>query len=73
VIPYIDVIYIDSMATTRRTGDKPILNFVLEPVLLRRIEDFRFRRRFATRSAAVKFLIDYALRQNPNPKEKEDK
>jgi len=56
--------YIDSMVTTRRT-DKPILNFVIEPALLKRIDDYRFKNRFATRSEAVKWLIDFALRQNP--------
>lgn len=60
------MMYIDSMATTRRT-DKPIMNFVIEPNLLKRIDDYRFKHRFPSRSMAVKWLLDFALRHNPKP------
>lgn len=56
------------MATTKRT-DKPILNFIVDPVMLRRIDDYRYRNRFPTRAAAVKWLIEYAIKQNPRPDE----
>jgi len=49
--------------------DKPILNFVIEPELLKRVDDFRFKQRFATRAAAVKWLLDGALSQKPVVKE----
>ncbi len=57
------------MATTRRT-DKPILNFVIDPALLKRIDDFRFKQRFPTRAEAIKWLLDFALKQNPKPEPK---
>jgi hypothetical protein len=48
-------------------SDKPYLNFVTEPDLLKRIDDFRFKHRFPTRAAAVKWLLTYALGQKPTP------
>jgi hypothetical protein len=44
---------------------KPILNFVVDSALLKRLDDFRFRNRFPTRAAAVKWLLDWALREKP--------
>jgi hypothetical protein len=55
------------MATNRRT-DKPILNFTIDPALLKRLDDFWHRHRFPNRAAAVKWLLDYALKQKPEPK-----
>jgi hypothetical protein len=45
--------------------DKPILNFYIDPALLKRIDDFRFKQRFESRAAAIKWLLDWALKQNP--------
>jgi hypothetical protein len=49
-------------------SEKPLLNFVIEPDLLKRIDDFRFKQRFQTRAAAIKWLLDWALSQKPTPK-----
>lgn len=46
----------------------PLLHFVAPPELVRRLDDFRFARRFPSRAAAVKALLDYALRANPDLK-----
>jgi hypothetical protein len=46
---------------------KPLLNFIVDEALLKRIDDFRFKHRFQTRAAAVKWLLDWALRQKPKP------
>lgn len=51
--------------------DKPILNFAIDPELLRRIDDFRFKHRFDTRAAAVKWLLAWALDQKPAPEKGE--
>src|SRR5437773_10469294 len=48
--------------------NKPLLNFIIEKELLEKIEDFRFRNRFATRAAAIKWLLAWALKQKPSPK-----
>ena len=46
--------------------NKTLINFIVEDSLLRRIEDFRFKNRFATRAAAIKWLLDWALKQKPS-------
>ena len=47
--------------------DKPYLNFIVEPGLLKRLDDFRYKHRFPTRAAAIKWLLDWALDQKPVP------
>src|SRR5258708_665643 len=42
-------------------SDKPYLNFLVEPELLNLIDDFRFKNHFATRSAALKWLLNQHL------------
>lgn len=51
--------------------EKPLLNFVIEPKLLERVDDFRFKHRFPTRAAAIKWLLDWALSQKPAPEKGE--
>ena len=46
-------------------SEKPYLHFVIEPKLLKRLDDFRFANRFSTRAAAIKWLIAWALDQKP--------
>jgi hypothetical protein len=43
----------------------PILNFVADPKLIERLDDFRFKNRFESRAAAVKWLLDWALKKDP--------
>jgi hypothetical protein len=47
--------------------DRQLLNFIVEKELLDRVDDFRFQNRFATRAGAIKWLLDWATRQNPHP------
>lgn len=49
------------------TSDKPYLNFIIEPELLKRLDDFRYKNRFPTRASAIKWLLDWALDQKPKP------
>jgi len=46
-------------------NDKPVMNFIIEPELLKRIDDFRFKNRFGSRAASIKWLLDWALSQKP--------
>ena len=50
------------------SSDKPYLNFVIEPALLKRVDDFRFKQHFPTRAAAIKWLLDAALTHKLAPK-----
>ena len=45
--------------------DKPVMNFVIDPDLLARVDDFRFKNRFSSRAAAIKWLLEWALKQRP--------
>jgi hypothetical protein len=48
-------------------SEKPKLMFVIEPRLLKRIDNFRFKYHFPSRAAAIIWLIKYALDQKPKP------
>lgn len=48
-------------------SSKPFLAFVVENDLLKRLDDFRFKHRFESRAAAIKWLLQFALDQKPNP------
>ena len=48
--------------------DKPLLNFVIEPELLKRVDDWRYKHRFPTRAAAIKWLLKAALDAKLTPK-----
>jgi hypothetical protein len=48
-------------------SEKPFLSFVVEPALIKRLDDFRFKHRFVSRAAAIKWLLEWALRQSPKP------
>lgn len=47
---------------------KPLINLVMEPELIERIDDFRFARRFPSRAAAMKWLLTWALDRQPEGK-----
>jgi hypothetical protein len=46
-------------------SDKPFLSFIVDPSLLKRLDEFRFKHRFESRAAAIKWLLDWALDQKP--------
>jgi len=43
--------------------EKPLISFVADPELLKRIDDFRFASRIASRSEAIRRLIEEALKK----------
>lgn len=47
---------------------KPFLSFVVNRELLKRLDDYRFANRFASRAEAIKWLLEWALEKNPKPK-----
>jgi metal-responsive CopG/Arc/MetJ family transcriptional regulator len=51
--------------------ENTFLHFVIEPALLKRLDDFRFKNRFPSRSGAIKWLIAWALSQKPTPSDTE--
>lgn len=47
------------------TDGKQQVHLLLEKDILKRIDDFRFKHRFATRAAAIKWLLEWSLDQKP--------
>jgi hypothetical protein len=48
-------------------SEKPFLSFVVGLDLLKKLDDYRFKHRFPSRAAAIKWLLEWALKQNPKP------
>jgi hypothetical protein len=46
-------------------SEKPFLSFVVDAEFLKRIDDFRFKNRFASRAQAIQWLLKYALDAKP--------
>lgn len=52
---------------------KPILTFVADPELVKRINDFRFDNRIETKSEAIRMLLEAGLEKLGKPKAKKAK
>ena len=52
---------------------KTPLNLNIDPELLSRIDKYRFKRMFATRTEAIEFLLDVALKANPERPDSKEK
>ena len=52
---------------------KQYVNVLFEEKLLSRVDDFRFKNRFASRTEAIRWLLDWALSQKPALKANPDK
>ena len=50
-----------------RKKPQSVILLVMDPYpdLLKRINDFRFENRFDSRSEAIRWLLDFALKKNP--------
>jgi metal-responsive CopG/Arc/MetJ family transcriptional regulator len=49
--------------------EKQYVNVLFDVKLLSRVEDFRFKHRFPSRTEAIRWLLDHALKQKPVPPE----
>jgi hypothetical protein len=49
--------------------EKQPVHMLFEKPLLKRLDDFRFKHRFESRTDAIKWLLDWALSQKPAPKQ----
>jgi|WetSurMetagenome_2_1015567.scaffolds.fasta_scaffold31057_3 hypothetical protein len=61
------IYYATTIGYTITMTTKPVVNFVIDPALLKRVDEYHHKHRFPTRSAAMKYLIAWALKQNPKP------
>lgn len=48
-------------------ADTKLVTTLIDAELLARLDDFRFSRRFKSRAAAMKYLMDWALVRDPQP------
>lgn len=53
------------------SSDKPLVHFVAPQELIDEIDEFRFKHRFQSRAAAIKWLLRWGLQQQPAPTEEE--
>lgn len=49
-------------------SEKPFLHFIVEPDLLKKLDDFHHKYRFQSRAAAIKWLLDAALKARLAPR-----
>lgn len=54
-----------TLSTLAKTPTKP-LNMNINVALLARVDKYRFKRMFRTRSEAIEFLLEVALKLNPD-------
>jgi hypothetical protein len=40
---------------------------VIDPASLKRLDDYRFKHQFPWTAAAIKWLLEWSLKQNPKP------
>jgi metal-responsive CopG/Arc/MetJ family transcriptional regulator len=45
--------------------DRMYVNILFDKKTLEEIDDFRFKQRFASRTEAIRWLIEHALKQKP--------
>jgi metal-responsive CopG/Arc/MetJ family transcriptional regulator len=50
------------------TTEKPRLLLTMDEDLLKRIDDYRFEKRFSSRNAAIKALIEIGLKEEEGKK-----
>ena len=50
--------------------EKQMVHIRFDADLLKRVDDFRFKHRFETRTAAMGWLLTWALKQKPIPETK---
>jgi metal-responsive CopG/Arc/MetJ family transcriptional regulator len=47
--------------------EKQLVHMLIDQPLLKRLDDFRFKHRFESRSEAARWLLNWALDQRPKP------
>jgi len=64
----IQTILAASMAADK-SQEKQYVNILFDETLLKRLDDYRFKHRFPSRTEAVRWLLDAALKAKLAPKE----
>jgi hypothetical protein len=51
----------------KESDEKQMIHMRMEQSILKRLDDFRFKHRFESRSDAARWLLNWALDQKPKP------
>jgi metal-responsive CopG/Arc/MetJ family transcriptional regulator len=51
----------------RRKSTSKLIHLRLKEELRKKLDDFRFDQRFESRTQAIHWLLEFALKQNPKP------
>ena len=54
-------------AMANETADKQMVHMLIDHPLLKQLDDFRFAHRFESRSAAARWLMEWALAKKAKP------
>jgi metal-responsive CopG/Arc/MetJ family transcriptional regulator len=55
------------MQMGKHASDQQLIHMFLGKPLLKRLDDFRVKHGFPSRTEAVRWLLDWALKQKPEP------
>jgi metal-responsive CopG/Arc/MetJ family transcriptional regulator len=47
--------------------ERQYVNVLFDEDALKKIDDFRFKHRFPSRTEAIRWLVSWSLKQNPKP------
>ena len=53
--------------------EKQYVNVLFEEQMLKKIDEFRWKHRLASRTETIRWLIGFALKQNPKPPAEEER
>jgi metal-responsive CopG/Arc/MetJ family transcriptional regulator len=54
----------------KESDEKQMIHMRMDQSILKRLDDFRFKHRFQSRSDAARWLLNWALDQKPKPEDR---
>jgi hypothetical protein len=54
----------------KKTESMKLVHHYLDAALVKKLEDYRFKHRFESQSATIRFLLEYAIAKKPVPNAK---
>jgi hypothetical protein len=62
-----DILYTVYTTVAKESDEKQMIHMRMDQSILKRLDDFRFKHRFESRSDAARWLLNWALDQKPKP------
>lgn len=57
----------------KKTEAMKLVHHYIDANLVKKLEDYRFRHRFESQSATIRFLLEYAISKKPVPPKKTER